>query len=175
MANLEFQIHFKCSCVECRRACRHRGKMQTPLREAHGPGIEPVSIFRCRDAKVQGRQIDLCEDTARNRAIFCITTPSCPHAVLPIDKVAFLRASALNQRKTARNKHNFRYRPSPSRYRQHLHQPHQSVVWNPQARAVVEYTAEKWHKKFTVVILQCGLNIETAVLMIKETLNICHI
>lgn len=98
MANLEFQIHFKCSCVECRRACRHRGKMQTPLREAHGPGIEPVSIFRCRDAKVQGRQIDLCEDAARNRAIFCITTPSCPHAALPIDKVAFLRASALNQR-----------------------------------------------------------------------------
>lgn len=49
-----------------------------------GPGMEPVSIFRCRDAKVQGRQIDLSEDAARNRAIFCITTPSCPHAVLPI-------------------------------------------------------------------------------------------
>lgn len=74
-------------------------RCKLPSDRAHGPGIEPVSIFRCRDAKVQGRQIDLCEDTARNRAIFCMTTPSCPPpAVLPTDKVAFLRASALNQR-----------------------------------------------------------------------------
>lgn len=53
-----------------------------------------------------------------------------------------LPSICLESKEPTQNKHNFTCRPFPSCCRQ-LHRPHQSTVWNPQARPVVDFTAEK--------------------------------
>lgn len=101
------------------------------LRASSGAGVQ-----RCKEDKLI--HVRTQQETEPHSAL------QHPRVLMRFCPLTKLHSSEhLESKEPARNKHSFRYRPSPSHYRQQLHRPHQSVVWNPLARPAVDCTAEK--------------------------------